>query len=150
MVETGVHCGGLTAFVLRAMDRNGAGTLYSIDKPMPHLPPVGAPHGQGCLIPDELRGRWHLINGDSERDLPALLVRLGGIDIFCHDSFHSLDFMTLEYEAAWPFIRPGGVLMSHDVRINRAFRRFAANHRAQVAHRSVIYGVGLIRRCADG
>ena len=85
-VETGVHYGGLSAFVLRAMDRNGAGALYSIDKPMPDLPPFGEPCGQGCLVPGELHGRWHLINGDSERDLPALLAKLGTIDLFSHDS----------------------------------------------------------------
>ena len=149
MVETGVHCGGLTAFVLRAMDRSDAGTLYSIDKPMPGLPPLGELHGQGCLVPSDFRDRWHLINGDSERDLPALLVRLGAIDLFNHDSLHAFDFMTMEYETAWSFLRPGGVLMSHDVRINRAFQTFHEKHQASIVHRSVIYGMGIIRRRAD-
>lgn len=146
MVETGVHCGGLTSFALRAMDRNGRGVLYSIDKPMPHLPPFGEPNGQGCLVPPELHGQWHLINGDSERDLPLLLTDLGAIDFFNHDSLHTFDFMTMEYELVWPHLRPGGVLMSHDVRINHAFRAFARRHQHEVGYQSTIYGMGMIRK----
>jgi hypothetical protein len=34
--------------------------------------------------------------------------------------------MWFEYNAAWPALRPGGVLISDDVNSTEAFRRFAA------------------------
>lgn len=51
--------------------------------------------------------------------------------------------MTFEYEAAWPKLRAGGFLLSHDVHWNRAFPQFARRHR-QRTHAA--HGFGLIRK----
>jgi hypothetical protein len=146
MVETGVHCGALTAFALRAMDRNGKGRLYSIDRPMAHLPPYGEPNGQGCLVPPELRQRWRLLNGDSRTDLALLLQELESIDCFNHDSLHTYEFMTMEYETAWPHVRPGGLLMSHDVLICAAFADFQKRHALEIAHKCDVFLMGVVRK----
>jgi len=110
VVETGVLYGASSAHILAALEANGTGELYSVD--LPRDPSEPAP---GYLIPPHLRGRWTLVEGDSRRELPGLLERLGGIDCFHHDSLHTREHMTWEYATALPRMRPGGVLATHDV-----------------------------------
>lgn len=141
-VETGVSRGASTAYILAAMHENGLGRLYSIDLPPADAAVVPAsgeggavhrlsdgqwfhPQGVADLVPDEYKDRWTLILGDARAELPKLLDRLGAIDVFFHDSLHTYDHMMFEFEAAWPRIRPGGLLLSHDVIWNRAWREFA-------------------------
>ena len=138
-VETGVANGFSTAFLLQALHRNGEGHLHSIDLPREvgreyepgafyegegraGIPPGSEP---GWLVPAELRERWTLILGRSQDELPPLLERLGEIDFFMHDSEHSFDCMWFEFNAAWPRLREGAVLVSDDVNSTEAFPRFA-------------------------
>jgi len=138
-VETGVANGFSTAFLLQALHANGEGRLHSIDLPREvgrayepgtfyegegraGIPPGSEP---GWLVPDELRERWTLILGRSQEELPPLLERVGTIDFFMHDSEHSFDCMWFEFNAAWPRLREGGVLVSDDVNSTEAFARFA-------------------------
>jgi len=141
IVETGVASGISSAFILRALHDNRKGKLYSID-----LPPIPDENGNvpgdmnwtlpdgvepGCAIPPQLRYRWELITSSSEIALPPLLQRLGQIDIFLHDSDHSYQHMTWEYETAWPHIRAGGLLLSDDIGLNSAMIDFCKHHRHQ-------------------
>lgn len=122
VVETGALFGSFDAHVLAAMERNGGGTLYSLDLP-------GGPPGSfeyGHLIPDRCRDRWTLHRGDAREVLPELLEAVGPVDCFLHDSDHRLPHMRLEYETALPHLAPGGILASHDVRLSRLFDRFTA------------------------
>jgi Methyltransferase domain len=138
-VETGVANGFSTAFSLLALQANGEGHLHSIDLPREvgrdYEPGTfyegegraGIPPGSesGWLIPEELKERWTLVPGKSQDELPPLLGRLGTIDTFMHDSEHSFECMWFEFNAAWPVLRPGGVLISDDVNSTEAFGGFA-------------------------
>jgi hypothetical protein len=138
-VETGVANGFSTAFALLALRENGAGHLHSIDLPREvgraYEPGTfyegegraGIPSGSepGWLIPPELKERWTLVLGRSQEELPPLLDRVGAVDSFMHDSEHSFDCMWFEFNAAWPHVREGGVLLSDDVNSTEAFPRFA-------------------------
>jgi predicted O-methyltransferase YrrM len=110
VVETGVLYGASSAAILAALARNGRGVLYSIDL---GNPPHEPPHD--FFIPSALQDRWHLIIGDSRRELPALLARLGTVDLFHHDSLHTVEHMMWEYATAWRYLSPRGVLSSDDV-----------------------------------
>ena len=138
-VETGVANGFSTAFLLQALAANGEGRLHSIDLPREvgrayepgtfyegrgraGIPPGAEP---GWLVAEPLKERWTLILGRTQDELPPLLERLGTIDFFMHDSEHSFDCMWFEFNAAWPRLRPGGVLVSDDVNSTEAFPRFA-------------------------
>lgn len=125
VVETGVASGFSTAFILDAMERNGLGRLYSID--LRDMPGALLPPGRetGWLVPLRLRRGWELVIGSSREELPRLLRQLGSIDIFLHDSDHSLGNMLWEYWTAWPYLKVGGLLLSHDVQVNAAFRVFS-------------------------
>jgi predicted O-methyltransferase YrrM len=139
-VETGVANGFSTAFSLLALRENGDGHLHSIDLPREvgreyeagtfyeGEGRAGIPAGSepGWLIPPELKERWTLLLDRSQEALPPLLERLGTIDSFMHDSEHSFDCMWFEFNAAWPRLRAGGVLVSDDVNSTEAFPRFAA------------------------
>ena len=73
--------------------------------------------------PRRLRRHWHLCIGDSKRLLPSLLEQLREVDLFHHDSLHTYDHMMWEYETAFPWLSPTGVLSSHDVNATLSLRR---------------------------
>lgn len=134
VLETGVASGLSSSCILLALDKNKKGELYSIDLPWEEDSESFAwatmiPKGcvSGWLIPDKLRYRWILKLGRSCDVMPSLLTELKGVDIFLHDSDHSYECMIFEYEKAWPYIRQGGVLLSHDIELNNAFADFSSN-----------------------
>ena len=116
--ETGVAYGVSSAFILRALEMNGHGKLHSVD-----LPPLRKDYERywGIAVPDGLRGRWRLHRGTSTRILPRLLEENPTIDLFVHDSLHTHRNMRREFDAVWPHLREGGLLLADDVERNRAF-----------------------------
>ena len=133
VVETGVCYGVTSAYILKAMEVNQQGHLDSVD-----LPPLAkdADKHVGLLIPEELRSRWALHRGVSSQVLSPLLVQLGSIDLFIHDSLHTYRNMQREFAAVWPYLRPGGVLISDDVEGNAAFRELVG--RSDIASFAVV------------
>jgi len=121
VVETGVADGVTSSYILRALEDNGEGKLYSIDLPSSLLPEGRRP---GWIVEEGLRKRWELRIGDAAQLLPPLLEELGDIDMFLHDSLHTYGHMMLEFRAAWPRLKPGGLFLSHDVGQNRSFFDF--------------------------
>lgn len=139
VVETGVGTGISSMFYLEALRVNGRGELHSIDLPRQSYKIPEGLHSDympeelepGWLVPDRLRGRWHLHLGDAKVELPKLLDSLGTIDIFMHDSEHTYEFMMFEFETAWAHLRKGGVMLSDDINWNQSFFDFAARAGAQ-------------------
>lgn len=120
VVETGVAYGVTTAFVLKALQVNGRGRLYSID-----LPPFGenADAYVGYLVPETLKERWTLYRGVSKRVLPKLLPRLGQVDLFIHDSLHTYRNIRRELEMVSPYLgRPAIVIVDDCGRQQSLFR----------------------------
>lgn len=148
VVETGVARGVSSAFVLKALELNGSGHLWSID-----LPPLtaSAQVEVGSAVPRDVRHRWTLILGASRRHLPPLLEELDTVDVFIHDGLHTPETMTLEFHQVWPYLQAsnaGGVLVADDASANQAFVNFAR----RVGHTSLLVGeedketaVGLVR-----
>ena len=129
MIETGVSSGISSAHILRALAANGTGTLHSID--LPNVQEGSTlPQGRssGWLVPDELRGRWRLHLGESREILPALLDMLDRVDIFLHDSDHSYESMSREFGQVLPRLPRGGLLLSDDVHLHRAWDDFCTAH----------------------
>jgi predicted O-methyltransferase YrrM len=110
VVETGVLYGASSGHMLAALAANGTGRLYSIDL---GCSPGEPPHD--LFVHPDLRAPWRYIVGDTRRELPLLLARLGRIDMFHHDSLHTFAHMTWEYETALAHLAPEGILGSHDV-----------------------------------
>ncbi|MBA3258822.1 MAG: class I SAM-dependent methyltransferase [Gemmatimonadales bacterium] len=110
VVDTGVLYGGSTAHILEALARNGVGKLHSIDI---GRSPDEPPHDH--FVRPEVQSRWELVIGDSRRELPPLLRRCETIDMFHHDSLHTWDHMTWEFETAFPHLSADGILSSDDI-----------------------------------
>ncbi len=121
VVETGVARGLTSAVILQALARNESGHLWSIDLPEVYLVVSGE---AGAAVPEDLRGEWTVLRGASRRLLPSLLRRLTSIDLFLHDSLHTKRNMLFEFELAWSYLRPQGVLIADDIDHSTAFRDF--------------------------
>ncbi len=116
VLETGVANGLSSTAILSALDRNGAGRLYSVDPG----------EGLGCLIPERLRSRWVLINQASPEALFHFTGQ-GKVDLFHHDSLHLYRQMRTEFEAAARLGSDRLVVMSDDVLANDAFHDFCSS-----------------------
>jgi hypothetical protein len=121
MVETGVSAGASSAYILSAMEDNNRGKLYSIDLPPDNLPKAKS---VGWVVPDHLKKRWSLRIGNALDLLEPLLFEIGTIDCFVHDSLHTYEHMSWEFNMAWKYLRPKGLFLSHDVGANEAFFDF--------------------------
>jgi len=151
IVETGVHAGISSAFILKALEETG-GRLYSIDLPsVEYEADDGRIHREvfppkaetGFAVPERLKVNWELILGDSREKLPKLLHSIGKVDIFHHDSAHTYDLMTFEYKTAWPYIKEHGLLLSHDADWSNAFKDFCHKHSAEYR---IHKGVGIAEK----
>ncbi len=161
VIETGVASGRSSMAILHALAENKKGMLYSIDLPQfydtklpeKYITEEGntelrgfVPSGKepGWLVPEELRPRWKLILGDSNKELPLLLEKLDMADIFYHDGDHSYKTMFGEFESLWPRLPKGGFLFSDDVKWNDAWKDFM---KSKTAFTSLAYrNFGIIRK----
>lgn len=113
--ETGVQNGKSSSAILNAMNENNHGLLVSID--------IDA--CEKHIVPLNLTKRWEFHQGNSKDIINDLIQQKGKIDMFLHDSKHDFNTMYYEYSVAWPYIKQGGLLLSHDIARNKAFKQFA-------------------------
>ena len=127
VVETGVAYGVTSSYILQALADNDHGELISID-----LPPLADKSEDfvGALVPAPLKRRWNLQIGSAQKVLPRALHRMGPIDVFVHDSLHTLAHMNWEFGNAMRALRDGGVLIADDIQGNQAFDRVLQHPRA--------------------
>jgi hypothetical protein len=142
VVETGVAQGVSTTYILSALARNGSGSLESIDAPnySSHGPEyfgtarmvdrvrLKAGLQPGWLVPPPLRRLWNLSIGRSRDILPKISRPIG---MFYHDSEHSFENMSFEFEWAWQNLVPSGLLVSDDIDWNDAFGEFSRLHSSE-------------------
>jgi hypothetical protein len=138
VLETGVASGMSTAYMLKVLEKNEQGELYSIDMPNyeenlvrkvhGYLPePISIlPEGKSVdwLVPNNLKHRWHLKIGLTKDLVPSICKTLGKISMFLHDSEHTYENMYFEYNTAWAHLENGGYLLSDDTWWNTAFSDF--------------------------
>ena len=122
VVETGTAAGASATYILAAMEKNGRGALYSIDDAQDR-------EAMGRLVPEQLRMRLNLRYGNSMMLIPEVYHEVHQIDCFIHDSLHTYEHMTSEYELFYRLVEPGGVICSHDILMSNAWRHFMKRHR---------------------
>src|SRR5579863_1139218 len=130
VIETGVGHGVTSRFVLEALERNGAGHLWSVD-----LPPMDPVLRSQVGVAVNKRERWSYIEGSSRRHLPAVLSKVGQVDLFIHDSLHSARNVRFEIDRAWAQLAPGGAIVVDDIDANWGFQSFG---KAFSGHQSMI------------
>lgn len=141
VVETGVASGVSTTYILQALERNGKGTLHSVENGDPAYLPAGK--APGWIVPDSLRTRWKLHIGDVGAVLPSLLRELGEVDIFIHDSLHTYEQMKFEFAITHPYVKRGGLILADDALWNPAFSEFAKAISSPAS--AIIRGVGILK-----
>ncbi len=113
VVETGTANGWSSVIFLRALLKNGSGTLHSFD----------VRNDVGGLIDPEERAQWqlHLLSTGTLQEFDAELGKLAPIGVFFHDSDHSYLHMRLELRLAGKRLATGGALTSDDVSLSHAY-----------------------------
>ena len=124
VLETGVANGHCTVVLLEAIRKNGLGVLHSTD----------ISRDVGRLLTAEERAEWHfhcLPSDNSRAAFSNLLLELGEIDLFFHDSEHSYGWQMFEYESVLPLLRRSGWLVTDDADASYAFLDFSSRHRLE-------------------
>jgi hypothetical protein len=135
IIETGIGRGVTSTFILAALQKNGHGKLISIDK--------GSETGQ--LVFNGLRTNWDKRVGKTSDVLPTINEP---VDIFLHDSLHTYDNMSFEFEWANQHLT-SGLILSHDIGTNNSLYDFAKKYNKQVQYLPTTknrYGVGVVAK----
>lgn len=106
-VEMGVGNGQSSYYILRALQANGAGKLWSFDV----LPQAGG------LVSEEERGAWQFRLVDGRNTARSLVKHLAGLpraDLCLHDADHGYLAQYFEFGRLWAQLREDGVLVSDD------------------------------------
>jgi hypothetical protein len=125
VLETGVRPGYSTAWILAALEANGAGALTSLG-PGPTAGRLRGVHdyGVGQLVPPSLRSRWTLALGNTEDRLRELVAELRPVDLFFSDNGPDVARTRSELHAAWEALAPAGLLVAHHVEASSAWSDF--------------------------
>ncbi|MEM4138772.1 MAG: class I SAM-dependent methyltransferase, partial [Sulfolobaceae archaeon] len=126
VIETGVGPGASTTMILFALNR---GRLYSIDvrKNLEGGEPVG------FLVPDSLKHKWKLYIGKSRDVLPTLLGgEIRHVDLFLHDSEHTIENILFELNIVWDYLREGGIVLIDNLNFTVAPYIFAREKRIEI------------------
>ncbi len=84
IVETGVAAGFSSYAILKAIDENKSGKLYSSDFPYFRMPKPE--RFIGIVIPKYLKKHWELFIEGDDINLPIISKKINKIDIFHYDS----------------------------------------------------------------
>ncbi|MEF8814323.1 MAG: class I SAM-dependent methyltransferase [Halovenus sp.] len=142
IVETGVCNGASTLVVLRALERNDAGQLHSIDLPDEmRLPEDRQP---GWIVPDSLHEQWTLTLGNSLEELPDVLADLEEVELFMHDT--TTQILDDELSIVWPHLSTDGMIFADDIHSNRMFDEITSAYAVDSGH--VAPNVGYFRKRA--
>lgn len=129
VVETGVAFGWSSLALLTALDRNGDGTLVSVDRPYPG---DGSESFVGIAVDPPLKKRWRLIREPDRNGLRrAVAVFDRGVDVAHYDSDKTYRGRRFGYGVIWRALKPGGIFISDDIQDNMAFAHFVARTKAR-------------------
>ena len=126
VIETGVAHGVTSRVVLEALRHKDFGHLWSIDLPFPFDHRL---HTEtGTAVTDLCRPRWSYLEGSSRQRLPPLVIEVGHIEMFVHDSLHTTRNTLFEMEQAASAMSAGGVMIVDDIDSHEGFIIFGRRH----------------------
>lgn len=129
IVETGVAFGWSSLAVLLALREKSQGKLISIDRPYPAR---NNDSSIGCVVSEELRGKWDLLIGSDRALLPSVLDSVSNIDLFHYDSDKSYAGRLTTWENVWPKQKGGSIFIADDIDDNYAFKKISESANAEV------------------
>lgn len=117
VVETGTDKGLGSLAILRALQKNGTGHLFTID-----IDPSA-----GLLLVGEDSNSFTKITANSL----DVLAQIKGIDMFIHDSDHSSEHEALEYLAVTGSLSPSSIVLSDNAHGNNELAMWSDLHHRQ-------------------
>jgi predicted O-methyltransferase YrrM len=146
MVELGVRSGNSTCALLAAVEKNGLGSLWSVDISEPDVP-----ESWYALK------YWHLLVCD-DTSTNARLWLPSAIDLLFIDTSHTVAQTLMELELYVPRVRPGGLVLLHDTEwlypdvqlsgpigdVAKALDEYCAKTERSWYNRPGSYGMGVI------
>lgn len=128
VIETGVAHGVSSRVMLEALQQNVRGHLWSVD--LPHFYERQLHAQTGAAVTESCRVRWSYLEGASRQRLPPLIVEVGHVEVFVHDSLHTARNTAFEMGQAASAMSPGGVIIVDDIATHEGFATFARRHPA--------------------
>lgn len=125
VVETGVAAGFSSATILAAMEKNGAGRLFSSDFPYFRLP--NPEKYVGVVVEDVLKARWALYLQGDEANLPEIVDDLPTkVGIFHYDSDKSYNGRDFAMKTIQPQLAKDAIVIMDDIQDNSYFHYYVS------------------------
>jgi predicted O-methyltransferase YrrM len=118
-LECGVSMGGSSLSILKALQSNQEGVLYSND--LPYLWMDEPLKDLGVLVSDDLRDRWELSLGDDRDNLPSMLKAMGIVDMAHYDSNKAYSARDNFWRSLIPFMSEQCTIVFDDIVDNDHF-----------------------------
>lgn len=126
VVETGVASGFSTQAILKAMQINGKGKLYSSDFPIFR---VKNPEKYiGILVDEDLKKDWKLFIEGDRVSLPKICNEVNEVDIFHYDSDKSYKGREFAFKTISPKMKKNSLIIFDDIHNNSHFVDYVKNN----------------------
>tara|TARA_B110001452_G_C15128078_1_gene393109 strand:- start:189 stop:956 length:768 start_codon:yes stop_codon:yes gene_type:complete len=122
IIETGVAYGWSSFAILLAIKDVDNALLISND--MPYIK-MNNDDFVGCVIPEELKGKWELQRQPDIKGIPLALKKMNNnIDLCHYDSDKSYTGRMWSAPILWAALKKGGLFISDDINDNLAFKHY--------------------------
>lgn len=111
--------GGSSLSILKALNSNNQGVLYSND--LPYLWMDDPLDQLGVLVTDNLRGRWVLTLGDDRDNISSMLKNIGKVDMLHYDSNKAYSAREHFWKLSVPYMEDGCTVVFDDIVDNDHF-----------------------------
>ena len=132
IIETGV-ANGITTNMILAATRDSDSQLHSFDT-----------NPQCSNVSSQDNWHFHHLRKPFKSKLRKTVMNIGQVDLWIHDSDHSKDWQTFEYQLAIKYLKPrGGTLVSDDIDSSSAFSQVCKNSKGSgfaLFDRSKLFG----------
>ena len=125
IVETGVAAGFSSTSFLTAIERNGAGRLYSSD--FPYVRIKNSADYIGVVVDEGLRKNWELLIEGDEKNLSEIVGKCGPIDVFHYDSDKTYSGREMALAVVSPNFTEQTLIMFDDIQDNAHFKDLVAS-----------------------
>ena len=125
-METGVAAGWSSYAALKAIKKNGIGTLYSSD--FPYFRFKNPEKLIGIIVPKELKNNWHLdIRGDTVA-LPNFAEKIDRIDFFHYDSDKAYSGRKFAFDLLEKKTKENTVIVMDDIQDDTFFKDYVSKN----------------------
>lgn len=133
VVEVGTSAGGTAVGWATALKENGRGKLICLDNDTYSKGTYPAIARRNVSRTGVGEDQYELVSGDSKEILPRLAEELEGrVDLYLVDGDHTFEGARADVRNGLPMVKPGGLVLVHDVDRGRRMAEETPEHRHPV------------------